>query len=59
MIFFAVKYNQPQLVKVQNPFRNGLTRDFEYLYNGMYFSDLELEVEGKTIKAHKAILTSK
>ncbi len=35
-----------------------LSRDFEYLHNSMHFSDLELEVEGKIMKAHKSILMS-
>jgi hypothetical protein len=35
-----------------------LLKDFETLYSNMAFSDVELEVEGKTLKAHKLILSS-
>jgi hypothetical protein len=35
-----------------------LSNDFETLYSNMDFSDVELEVEGKTLKAHKVILSS-
>jgi hypothetical protein len=38
--------------------KNSLSRDFEALYSSMAFSDVELEVEGKTLRAHKAILSS-
>jgi hypothetical protein len=39
--------------------QNGtLSRDYEDLYSNMAFSDVELEVEGKTLKAHRLILSS-
>jgi hypothetical protein len=34
-------------------------RDFAALFQDMPFSDVELEVDGKILKAHKCILTSK
>jgi hypothetical protein len=33
--------------------KNTLSRDYEELYSSMAFSDVELEVEGKTLRAHK------
>jgi hypothetical protein len=39
--------------------KNALSRDFEALYSNMAFSDVDLEVEGKTLRAHKLILMSK
>jgi hypothetical protein len=38
--------------------KSTLSRDYEALYSSMDFSDVELEVEGKTLRAHKAILSS-
>jgi hypothetical protein len=35
-----------------------LSRDFGSLYSSMAFSDVELEVKGKTFRAHKVILSS-
>ncbi len=35
-----------------------LSNDFETLYSNMAFSDVELEVEGRTLRAHKVILSS-
>ncbi len=35
-----------------------LSRDLAVLYSDMSLSDVELEVEGKVLKAHKAILWS-
>ncbi len=39
--------------------KNSLSRDYETLYSSMICSDVELEVEGKTLKAHKLVLMSK
>ncbi len=39
--------------------QNGtMSRDYEDLYSNMAFSDVDLEVEGKTLRAHKVILSS-
>jgi hypothetical protein len=38
--------------------KNSLSNDFEALYSSMAFSDVELEVEGNTLRGHKAILSS-
>jgi hypothetical protein len=38
--------------------KSTLLKDFETLYSSMDFSDVDLEVEGKTLRAHKAILSS-
>ncbi len=38
--------------------KSTLLKDFETLYSSMAFSDVELEVEGKTLKAHRLILSS-
>jgi hypothetical protein len=38
--------------------KNSLLRDYEDLYSSMAFSDVKLKVEGKTLKAHKLILSS-
>jgi hypothetical protein len=43
----------------QNMSKNALSRDYEALFSGMICSDVELEVEGKTLKAHKLVLMSK
>jgi hypothetical protein len=38
--------------------KSTLLKDFETLYSRMAFSDVDLEVEGKTLRAHKLILSS-
>jgi hypothetical protein len=34
-------------------------RDFEEMFNGQLFTDVELAVDGKILKAHKTVLASK
>ncbi len=46
-------------VKTWREPKSELSRDFGYLYKDMVLSDVELEVGGKVLKAHKVILMSR
>jgi hypothetical protein len=37
---------------------NGLFQDFEDMFNNQLFTDIDLEVDGQILKAHKLILSS-
>ncbi len=49
----TVQVNCP---KVATSLEGKLARDFGYLYKDMVLSDVELEVDGRVLKAHKAVL---
>lgn len=42
-----------------NPPMSKITQDFEYLFADMSFADVDLNVDGNVLKAHKVILSSK
>jgi hypothetical protein len=53
------KVREIAVVDVKILSKSGLSQDLANLFSDMSLSDVELEIDGKTLKAHKNILISK